>query len=237
MSIVLNTLKQVKIQHLITEGVFPMTGWSIEITIYNNYRNIIEAREPWIVALTSIYFWGSNDKNVVYFTYLFGAAGCHPHPHPHPHPHDFGHRHFHIHHHKLNVSCLFLSFDPFSDFISDKNHLTTSAVKLSSSSPHFNSNSETLNFVRFLCCSLLSSSKWASCSGRTESTSFSVSIVWISAIVDLKVKDKPSWCSLCWRLRLAGKYCVTAHARTQQSLATGQTTWIRLNITENNRNV
>ena len=67
--------------------------------------------------------------------------------------------HFHIHHHKLNVSCLFLPFDPFFDFICDKNRLTTPAVKLSSCSPYCNSNSETLNFVRFLCCSLLSSSK------------------------------------------------------------------------------
>ena len=45
-SIVLNTLKLVRIKHLITAGVFPMTGWSIEITAYNNHRNIIETTEP-----------------------------------------------------------------------------------------------------------------------------------------------------------------------------------------------
>ena len=53
-------------------------------------------------------------------------------------------------------------------------------------------------------------------------------------VVDLKVT---SWCSLCCRFRLAVKYCVNAHARTQQSSASGQTTWTRLNITENNGNV
>ena len=53
-------------------------------------------------------------------------------------------------------------------------------------------------------------------------------------VVDLKVI---SWCSLCCRFRLAVKYCVTAHMRTQQSSASGQTTWTRLNITENNGNV
>ena len=42
----LNTLKLARIRHLITAGVFSLTGLSIEITIYNNYRNIIEAKEP-----------------------------------------------------------------------------------------------------------------------------------------------------------------------------------------------
>ena len=42
MSIVLNTLKLARTKHLITAGVFPMKGWSIEITVYNNHRNIIE---------------------------------------------------------------------------------------------------------------------------------------------------------------------------------------------------
>ena len=134
--------------------------------------------------------------------------------------------HFHIHHHKVNVSCLFLPFDPFFDFICDKNCLTTPAVKLLSSSPYFNSNSETLNFVRFLCCSLLSSSKEplavvelkAHCS-RCQLFEYPCLQ---EAVVDLNVKDRPSWSSLC--CRLAGKYCVTAHARTQQSSASGQTT-------------
>ena len=142
-------------------------------------------------------------------------------------PHYSGQRcHFHIHHHKVNVSCLFLPFDPFFDFICDKNCLTTPAVKLSSSSPYFNSNSETLNFVRFLCCSSLSSSKEPLAvvelkAHRSRCQSFEYPRLH-EVVVDMKVKDRPSWCSLC--CRLAGKYCVTAHARTQQSSASGQTT-------------
>ena len=41
-----------------------MTEWSIEITVYNNRRNIIQTKEPFLMALRSIYFWGSNYKNV-----------------------------------------------------------------------------------------------------------------------------------------------------------------------------
>ena len=105
------------------------------------------------MALMSIYFWGPMIKQFL-LGFPFRSSRLSSTPH-----HSGQHCHFHIHHHKLNLSCLFLPFDPFFDFICDKKRLTTPAVKLSSSSPYSNSNSETLNFVCFLCCSLLSSSK------------------------------------------------------------------------------
>ena len=88
-----------------------------------------------------------------------------------------------------------------------------------------NSNSETLNFVHFLCSSLISSplAVVELKAHRSQCQSFEYPGL-PEAVVDLKVKDRPSWNSFCWRLRLAGKYCVTEHARTQESLASGQTT-------------
>ena len=94
-------LKMVRIQHLITTGVFSLTGLSIEITIYNNYRKIIEAKEPWIMALTSIYFWGSNDQNVFLLGFPFRSSRLSSTPH-----HSGQRCHFHIHHHKFHV-CFF----------------------------------------------------------------------------------------------------------------------------------
>ena len=100
------------------------------------------------------------------------------------------------------------------------------AVKLSSSSPYFNSKSETLNFVCFFRCSLLSSSKEPLAVVKLKAhhspcQSFEYPCLH-EVVVDLKVKGRPSRCSLC--CRLAGKYCVTEHAQTQQSSASGQTT-------------
>ena len=128
------------------------------------------------MALTSIYF---------------RAACCHLHPH---------HSGHHIHYHKFNVSCFFLPFDPFFDFICDKNRLTTSAVKLSSSY----SNSETLNFVRLLCCLLLSSSneplavvELKAHLSQCQSFEYPGEYPCVhEVVVDLKVKGKPGW---CWR--------------------------------------
>ena len=132
--------------------------------------------------------------------------------------------------------CFFLSITSFILFVIKPFDQPSSQVFVLY--PYFNSNSQTWNFVRFLCCSLLSSSKESFAvveleAHRSRCQSFEHPCLH-EVVVDLK---ETSWCSLCCRLRLAGKYCVTAHARTQQSSASGQTTWTRLNITENNGNV
>ena len=113
---------------------------------------------------------------------------------------------------------LFLPFDPFFDFICNKKRLTTTAVKLSSSSPYSNSNSETLNFVHFLCCSLLSSSKEPLAmlelkAHRSRCQSFGYPCLY-EVVVDLKVKDRPNWCNLLLSVEVGGKilfYCARAN--------------------------
>ena len=132
--------------------------------------------------------------------------------------------------------CLLI---PSSILFMKKNHLTTSAVKLSSSSPYSNSNSETLNFVHFLFInfffkmSLLQRSNWKHIVLGVDRLNIQV---YAKLLLTWKWKVGPAGAVFvsAWGWR---ENCVTAHARTQQSLASGQTTWTRLNITENNRNV
>ena len=56
-----------------TVGVFPMTGWSIEI-IYNIYRNIIEAKEPMTYGVNEYLFLGSNKRYIFSLGFPFWSS-------------------------------------------------------------------------------------------------------------------------------------------------------------------